>query len=99
MTVYVVAQLKFTNRPAYDRYQAAFFEVFRRFSGRVLAADESPVVLEGQWARDKVVILSFPDEAGYRSWAESPGYEAIAKDRRAGAQAVILLVHGLHRAG
>jgi uncharacterized protein (DUF1330 family) len=34
MTVYVIVQLKMTDRAAYDRYQARFFEVFRRFSGR-----------------------------------------------------------------
>src|SRR5262249_15763348 len=30
MTVYAIAQLKMNDRAAYDRYQARFFEVFRR---------------------------------------------------------------------
>ena len=38
MTVYVLAQLRFTDRPAYDRYQARFMDVFKRFKGRLLAA-------------------------------------------------------------
>jgi uncharacterized protein (DUF1330 family) len=37
MTVYVIVQLKMTDRAAYDRYQARFFDVFRKFSGRMKA--------------------------------------------------------------
>lgn len=97
MTVYVVAQLRFKERPLYDRYQAAFGQVFQNFSGRVLAADERPKVEEGAWTGDKVVLLSFPDEESYRAWADSPEYQAIAIDRRAGAECVVLLVRGLAR--
>jgi uncharacterized protein (DUF1330 family) len=39
--------------------------------------------------------MSFPDEAAYRDWSDSPGYQEIARDRKAGADAVVLLVHGL----
>jgi uncharacterized protein (DUF1330 family) len=42
MTVYAIVQLKITDRAAYDRYQARFFDVFRKFSGRLLSADETP---------------------------------------------------------
>jgi len=92
MTVYVIAQLTFTDRSAYDRYQARFFNVFRKFNGRLLAADESPTVVEGSWQGEKVVLLSFPDEAEFRRFEESPEYEDIAKDRRAGANTISLLV-------
>jgi uncharacterized protein (DUF1330 family) len=94
MTVYAIAQLKMIDRAAYDRYQARFFEVFKKFSGRLLSADESPAVVEGAWDRDKVVLMSFPDEAAFRAWADSPDYREIAKDRKAGAQATVLLVKG-----
>ncbi|WP_291867950.1 DUF1330 domain-containing protein [Bradyrhizobium sp.] len=91
MTVYVIAQLKMTNRAAYDRYQARFFDVFKKFSGRLLSADEHPLVLEGEWDGDKLVLMSFPDEAAYRAWAGSPEYLEISKDRKAGAQGTVLL--------
>lgn len=94
MTVYVIVQLKMTDRAAYDRYQARFFDVFKKFSGRLLSADESPAVLEGAWDRDKVVLMSFPDETAFRAWGSSPEYLEISKDRKAGAQALVLLVKG-----
>ncbi len=63
MTVYVIVQLKMTDRAAYDRYQARFFDVFRKFNGRLLSADEHPAVLEGNWDRDKLVLMSFRQQA------------------------------------
>jgi uncharacterized protein (DUF1330 family) len=94
MTVYVVVQLKMINRAAYDRYQARFFDVFRKFSGRLLSADETPVVLEGKWDRDKLILMSFPDEAAFRAWADSPEYLEISKDRKIGADGIVLLAKG-----
>jgi uncharacterized protein (DUF1330 family) len=99
MTVYVIVQLKMIDRAAYDRYQARFFDVFKKFQGRLLSAEESPDVLEGNWDRDKVVLMSFPDEAAYRAWSDSPEYQEISKDRKAGATATVLLAKGLGTGG
>ena len=93
--VYAIAQLKITDRAAYTRYQERFMGVMKRFKGRVLAADEHPQVVEGSWEREKVVLLEFPDEPAFREWAESPEYVEIARDRKAGSDAVVLLVQGI----
>jgi uncharacterized protein (DUF1330 family) len=95
MTVYAIAQLTITDRAAYNRYQSRFMGVMNRYKGRVLAADEHPQVVEGQWDREKLVLLSFPDEAAFREWADSPDYQQIVKDRKAGSTAVVLLVKGI----
>jgi uncharacterized protein (DUF1330 family) len=94
MTVYVIVQLKIFDRAAYGRYQARFFDVFKKFAGRLLSADEDPAILEGAWDRDKLVLMSFPDEAAFQSWANSPEYLEISKDRKAGAEGVVLLAKG-----
>jgi uncharacterized protein (DUF1330 family) len=99
MTVYVIVQLKMTDREAYDRYQARFFEVFKKFSGRLLSADETPSVLEGVWNHDKIVLMSFPDESTFQAWANSSDYLGIARDRKAGAEAVVLLAKGFSPQG
>jgi uncharacterized protein (DUF1330 family) len=95
VTVYAIAQLKFTDRAVYDRYQGRFMGVFRRHPGTLLAADESPEVIEGEWDREKLVLMSFPDEAAFRGWAQSPEYQEISKDRLAGADTLVLLVKGV----
>ena len=94
MTVYVIVQLKMTDRVAYDRYQARFFDVFKKFNGRLLSADEHPSVLEGKWDRDKLVLMSFPDEAAFRAWSNSPEYLEISRDRKVGAEGIVLLARG-----
>jgi uncharacterized protein (DUF1330 family) len=95
VTVYAIAQLRITDRAAYDRYQMRFINVFGQYRGTLLAADERPQVVEGRWDREKVVLMSFPDEAEFRSWSESSQYKDISKDREAGADSVVLLVKGL----
>ena len=95
MTVYVIAQLKFTRRELYDRYQSRFMGVFRKFRGKLLVADEHPVVLEGEWPRDKIVIMEFPDAAAAEEFQTSPDYLEIAVDRKAGAEAIVLTVREL----
>jgi uncharacterized protein (DUF1330 family) len=94
MTVYAIVQLTMTDRAVYDRYQAQFLDVFKKFSGRLLSADENPAILEGRWDHDKLVLMSFPDEGAFRAWADSPEYLEISKDRKAGAQGVVLLARG-----
>jgi uncharacterized protein (DUF1330 family) len=96
MTVYALAQLRIHDRERYGRYMSHFMPVLDRYNGRLLAADETPRVLEGQWwDRNKVVLMQFEDAAAFRAWATSPEYTEIAEDRRAGADAVVLLIKGL----
>ena len=91
MTVYAIAQIEIFNRDAYDRYQAKFWGVFKQFDGSLLVNDEAPKLLEGEWSKDKVVLMSFPSEASFHAWADSPQYQEIVVDRRAGANLTILL--------
>ena len=92
MSVYVIAQISITDRAAYDRYQARFTDVFRKFEGELLAADEAPEIIEGAWEREKVVLMKFPDRQAFEDWAYSPEYHEIVKDRYNGSDAVVLLV-------
>jgi uncharacterized protein (DUF1330 family) len=93
--VYVVAQLTILDRARYGSYVRAFAGVLSRFGGQLLAADEAPAVLEGSWARDKVVLLRFESEAAFTLWARSEDYQAISRDRVAATEGTVLMVHGV----
>jgi uncharacterized protein (DUF1330 family) len=95
MTVYAIAMFSITDRAVYGRYQAQFMGVLNRHKGKVLAADEHPVVVEGNWGRDKVVMLSFANEADFREFMDSPEYQDISKERRAATNGFIVLVRGV----
>ena len=95
MTAYVLAQLQFTDVERYRRYQSRFAEIFAQSGARLLCADESPTLLEGDWIGDKVVLMEFADEAQALQWLQGPGYQAISEDRKAGANTTALLLKGL----
>ena len=42
----------------------------------------------------RFVLMEFADNAAFRAWATSPEYSEIAEDRKAGADAVVLLIKG-----
>ena len=92
MSVYIIVQISITDRDAYNKYQSRFLDVFKKFKGKLLAADEKPQTVEGVWERDKVILIEFPDEDTFRDWALSPEYLEISKDRHAGSNGTVLLV-------
>lgn len=94
MSVLVVATLRFSDLARYRAYQAGFMAVFSRYRGEILAADETPVPLEGE-AADKVVVMRFPDRAEAEAFLYCDDYQAISEDRRAGAQTSSWLVQAL----
>jgi uncharacterized protein (DUF1330 family) len=95
MPVYVVAQVTITDRGCYDAYQAGFPEVFSKYRGELLAVDESPRVVEGEWPCTRTVLIRFPDEDEATRWYSSPEYQAIAQHRFAGARTNAVLVTGI----
>jgi uncharacterized protein (DUF1330 family) len=95
MTVYALAQLRIHDPAPYERYMSRFMPVLVKYNGRLLAADDAPRVLEGQWwDRNKVVLMEFADKDAFGAWVTSAEYSEIAADRKAGADAVVLLIKG-----
>ena len=95
MTVFVVAQLSISDREAYGRYEAGFMDIFQKYRGNLLAVDEAPVAVEGEWAATRIVLVSFPDADAFNDWFQSPEYVELAKHRKAGSTGSILQVQGL----
>ena len=78
----------------YQQYVRRFHDVLVQFGGRLLAADESPEVLEGSWECDKVVLLEFESANSFWAWARSDEYQEISRDRIAATDGTVLLIHG-----
>jgi uncharacterized protein (DUF1330 family) len=94
MTAYIVAQIAVHDRERYDRYAAAFLPTLKPFGGRLLAADAHAEVLEGDWGFGKLNIIAFADRETALAWAASPAYQAIAPDRLAASDGLVLLASG-----
>jgi uncharacterized protein (DUF1330 family) len=92
MSVYIVNNMTIHDRAAYDAYLRAFMAVFRQFNGEVLAVQEAPVPIEGQWPFDRTVLLRFQSRADAQAWSSSPQYQAIAKHRIAGTRSNVVML-------
>ena len=60
MSVYAVALIHIHDRDGYRNYEQGFMEIFSRYEGKLLAVDESPTVMEGEWPWTRTVLLEFP---------------------------------------
>lgn len=94
MTVYIIAQLTIKDRTTYNEYQSRFMEIFVTFGGKLLAVDDNVKTLEGDWPHTRLVLASFPDEASFRAWWDSPAYRDIVKHRVAASEGPIVLAQG-----
>lgn len=94
MPVYFIAQVQINDAAGYQAYQEAAAKA--PFEGvKVLAMDDKPEIVEGTWAGPKTVILEFENEAKFRKWYDSPGYQDAAKIRWKACKSNVAMVHGL----
>ena len=95
MSVYFIGQVKLSDSEAYDRYMEAATPSVIAAGVKVLAADDAPVKVEGDWHGHRVVIMEFEDEAAFRAWYDSPEYQKAKLIRMPAADLRAALVHGL----
>lgn len=91
---YILAQISIEDRQRYDRYASRFMQTLERHNGRLLAADERPEIVEGEWPHEKVILLAFPDATTARAWMGSDDYQKIAGDRLIATRGPVLLLEG-----
>jgi uncharacterized protein (DUF1330 family) len=94
MPCYFLARLTIHDPAAYARYLEGTDAPLARHGAQVLAVDESPQVLEGDWPCSRTVLIAFPDEAAARAWYDSPEYQAIAQHRRRAATTDAVFLRG-----
>ncbi len=92
MPVYFVVQEELHDRDA----MATYGEQARAAPspGKLLAVDDAPTVLEGDWHGERTVIIEFEDEAAFRTWYDSPEYQAALQIRLGATDSRGALVHG-----
>ena len=98
MTVYVINNMTIHDRAEYDAYLRAFMPVFRKYEGRVLAAQDRPQPIEGSWPYERTILLSFPSREALDRWSQSPEYQEIAKHRLAGTVSNVVVLEGFAKA-
>jgi uncharacterized protein (DUF1330 family) len=94
VSAYFIARITIHDAAGYERYLDGFDAAFAGVDGEVLAVDDGPLLLEGEWPCTRTVLIRFADLAEARRWYDSPAYQALARLRRAAADCHIVLVEG-----
>jgi uncharacterized protein (DUF1330 family) len=92
MSCYLVAQIRIADREEYQKYLDGYDEIFARYKGMVMAVDEEPELLEGEWPYSRTVLIRFPDREEARRWYDSQEYRELVKHRHNSSEANIILV-------
>jgi len=92
VSCYLVAQININDRDGYQKYLDGYDEVFSKYKGIVVAVDEHPRVLEGEWPYTRTVLMRFPDEKEAERWYRSAEYQELVKHRHRSSEANIVLV-------
>ena len=95
MSVYAIALINISDRTGYALYEQGFMDIFNRFRGKLLAVDEAPVVMEGEWPHTRTVLLEFPDQAELDRWYHSDAYQALATHRFASSHGMVAVIKAL----
>lgn len=95
MKCYFMAQIQINDVNEYKIYLDGVEDVFTKYSGKYLAVDTSPIVLEGEWMYSRAVLIEFPSEEELRRWYESDEYQNLIQHRLRAARCDTILIKGL----
>jgi uncharacterized protein (DUF1330 family) len=94
MPAYFIADVHVTDHEAYDDYKRQVGPQIAKFGGRFLVRGGNPVVLEGSWRPDRVVVIEFPNKEAITAWYNSPEYAPLIVLRQSAATNHLIAVEG-----
>ena len=94
MTVYLVLDLAVTDLRDFLPYVDAIPAFIAKHGGRYASKGADPVVLEGDWAPQRLVILEFPSADRARSFLADPEAQDLFARRRRSTVSRLVMVEG-----
>jgi uncharacterized protein (DUF1330 family) len=93
MSVYVIASLTIKDAVRFEDYRRMLLPTMAKYGARLVARG-GPIVLEGDWPRERLIIAEFPSMEQAREWA-SPEYAEPKALRQAPADSELVIVQGV----
>ena len=94
MSTYFTALIDIHDPDLYERYLDGFDRVFEKYDGEVIAVEDRPRVLEGEWPAGRTVLIRFPDDKALLEWYRSAEYQALALHRKGASACNIAMLTG-----
>lgn len=95
MAVYFIAQVSIQDREAYQAYEQGSMAILDQHVGQLVSVDEQPLVLEGDWACTRTVLLRFEIAESGEAWYRGDAYQPLAQIRFQSAASSIVMVQSL----
>ena len=94
MSVYVIASLTIKDAVRFEDYRRMLLPTMAKHGARLVARG-GPIVLEGEWPRERLIIAEFPSMEQAREWWASPEYAEPKALRQATADSELVIVKGV----
>jgi uncharacterized protein (DUF1330 family) len=94
MTTYLTIDLNPTDAEAIRDYEERMPPLLERFGARVLARDESPLILEGERVARIAVLIAFDDRESLLRWYDSEEYAPLRAQRWRSAETAAVVLDG-----
>jgi uncharacterized protein (DUF1330 family) len=99
MAAYVISEVTPRNPDALSTYRERAERSIEQYGGRYIVRGGPVVVLEGEFRRQMIVVVEFPDGQTARRWYRSPEYAKALAVRNEALVRDLLLVDGIPSAG
>jgi uncharacterized protein (DUF1330 family) len=93
----MVVNLTINDRDEYRTYEKGFFPFLKKYKGKFITYDDSPICLEGDNPEhfDRVILFSFPSEEDADNWWADEGYQELSKHRRNATEITLQRIKGI----
>ena len=75
-------------------YSAGVMPTLQTAGARVLAAEDAPEVIEGQWDAARTVVIEFPSIEAAKTWYDSDEYRKILPLRHDASEGHLIFLNG-----
>ncbi|OBS08000.1 DUF1330 domain-containing protein [Acidihalobacter prosperus] len=94
MKAYLVLDLAIHDLEPFREYMARIPEFIQKHGGHYIVQGVQPVVVEGDWEPERMVILEFPSRHHAESFLQDPEAQALFKIRHRTTTSKLVLVEG-----
>jgi uncharacterized protein (DUF1330 family) len=94
MKAYLVLDFAVRDLPGFLPYVDAIPAFIEKHGGRYIVRGETPTVMEGDWAPERMVILEFPSREDAQAFLVDPEAQALFAIRHRTTVSKLVLVDG-----
>lgn len=95
MAAYVIVDVNIHDQELYEEYKKLTPEAVKAFEGKFIVRGGPTLLLEGNWAPGRMVVLEFPTVEKAQEWWNSGIYSNARKIRQKAATTQMIIAQGV----